>query len=107
MTVEKLTTDDRSGVTEQFLYDHTDDKVAVTQAQDDAPVRDYVADKRLDGAKYVDGMGYEIATLPLTVCEKYGALRGLPQGWYYRPEYNDEMRKLVALAPVFNPWGKQ
>jgi hypothetical protein len=106
MAVEKLTTDNQSGVTEEFHYDHTDNVVAVTQTQDDAPVRDYVAGKRLDGAKYVEGMGYEIATLPVAVCEKYGVLRGLPQNWYYRPEYNDEMRRLVALAPIFNPHGK-
>jgi hypothetical protein len=51
-------------------------------------------------------MGYEIATLPVALCELYGSQRGLPQNWYYRPEYNDEMRKLIALASDFNPHGK-
>jgi hypothetical protein len=60
----------------------------------------------LNGAKYVEGMGYEIATLPVALCELYGSQRGLPQNWYYRAEYNDEMRKLIALASDFNPHGK-
>jgi hypothetical protein len=106
MAVEKLTTDSQSGVTEQFHYDHTDNAVTVTQAQDDAPIREYIAQQRLAGAKYVEGMGYEIATLPVALCELYGTQRGLPQNWYYRPEYNDEMRKLIALASDFNPHGK-
>jgi hypothetical protein len=80
--------------------------VAVTQTQNDDPVRDYVREMRLSGAKYVEGMGYEIATLPVALCELYGSQRGLPQNWYYRPEYNDEMRKLIALASDFNPHGK-
>lgn len=106
MGVEKLTETDNSGVTEAFHYDHTDNNVAVTQTQDDSPVRDYIREMRLSGAKYVEGMGYEIATLPVALCELYGSQRGLPQAWYYKPEYNDEMRKLIALASDFNPHGK-
>jgi len=106
MPVEKLTEADNSGVTETFHYDHADDRVAVTQVQNDEPIRDYIREMRLSGAKYVEGMGYEIATLPVALCERYGTLRGLPQAWYYRDEYNDEMRRLIALASDFNPHGK-
>jgi hypothetical protein len=52
-------------------------------------------------------MGYEIATLPEALCVSYGVWRGLPNGWYFRPEYNDEMRKLIADATAFNPHGKR
>jgi hypothetical protein len=107
MPVEKLTSDKTGAITEEFHYDHADDKVAVTHTQDDAPVREYVAEQRLNGAKYVEGMGYEIATLPETLCVIYGQSRGLPNGWYFKPEYNDELRKLIALAPAFNPHGKR
>lgn len=106
MPVEKLTSDDAGGVTEEFHFDHADGTVAVTHKQDDSAIRKYIADMRLAGAKYVDGMGYEIATLPIALCELYGTQRGLPRGWYYRDEYNDEMRKLIALASDFNPHGK-
>jgi hypothetical protein len=106
MGVEKIVSNDQNGVEEAFHYDTADDRVAVTQQQDDAPVRDYIREMRLSGAKYVEGMGYEIATLPVALCELYGTQRGLPQNWYYKPEYNDEMRKLIALASDFNPHGK-
>jgi hypothetical protein len=106
MAVEKLTSDKTGAITEEFHFDHTDQTVAVTHTQDDAPVRDYIAERRLNGAKYVEGMGYEIATLPEELCVLYGVNRGLPNGWYFRPEYNDEMRKLIALASDFNPHGK-
>lgn len=107
MAVEKLTKDVANGVTEEFHYDHADNTVAVTQTQDDAPVRDYVREKRLAGAKYVEGLGYEIATLPIALCDAYGIERGLPRNWYYKDGFNDEMKKLIALASAFNPWGKQ
>jgi hypothetical protein len=106
MPVEKLTSDSNGAIREEFHFDHADQTVSVTQTQDDAPVRDYVRQKRLDGARYVEGMGYEIATLPEALCVSYGLDRGLPNGWYYRPEYNDELRKLIALASDFNPHGK-
>ena len=107
MAVEKLTRDSQSGVTEEFHYDHTDNAVAVTQAYDDAPVREYIREKRLSGAKYVEGMGYEIATIPVILCEKWGVYRGLPQKWYFKDGYDDEMRKLIAAAPHYNIWGKK
>ena len=106
MAVEKLTTTGET-IKESFHFDHSDQTVAVTQVQDDEPIRKYVADKRLSGPKYVEGMGYEIATLPETLCVAYGQSRGLPNGWYFKPQYNDELRKLIALAPVFNPHGKR
>jgi hypothetical protein len=106
MGVEKLT-EEGDALKQTAYFDHTDQTVAVTQTQDDAPVREYVADKRLHGGKYVEGLGWEIATLPEALCVAYGVSRGLPNGWYFRPEYNDEMRKLIALAPVFNPHGKK
>ena len=106
MPVEKLTSDKIGAVTEEFHFDHADQSVTVTHTQDDEPVRKYVADQRLAGGKYVEGMGWEIATLPEALCVSYGTQRGLPNGWYFRPEYNDELRKLIALAPVFNPHGK-
>jgi hypothetical protein len=106
MAVEKLTSDTKGAVTEEFHFDHADQTVAVTQKQNDAPIRDYIRDMRLSGAKYVEGMGYEIATLPEALCVRYGTMRGLPNGWYFKPEYNDEMRKLIALASDFNVHGK-
>ena len=106
MAVEKIVSDDKGGVEEAFHFDHADQNVAVTQKQDDDPVRNYIAEKRLSGARCVEGMGYEIATLPVALCELYGTQRGLPQNWYYRPEYNDELRKLILLASDFNPHGK-
>jgi hypothetical protein len=107
MAVEKLTSDKAGAITEEFHFDHADQTVAVTQTQDDAPIRDYIAERRLNKAKYVEGMGYEIATLPEALCVSYGVWRGLPNGWYFRPEYNDEMRKLIADATAFNPHGKR
>jgi hypothetical protein len=97
MAVEKLTKTARRRHRE-FHYDHADDTVAVTQTQDDAPIREYVAQQRLAGAKYVEGMGYEIATLPVTRCANLRHAARPSANWYYRPEYNDEMRKLIALA---------
>ena len=107
MPVEKLTSDTNGAVVEEFHFDHADQTVSVTQTQDDAPVRKYVDEQRLAGGKYVEGMGWEIATLPEALCVQYGTSRGLPNGWYFRPEFNDELRKLIALAPVFNPHGKR
>jgi hypothetical protein len=105
MPVEKLT-QTGDAIKETFHFDHADQTFTVTQTQDDTPVREYVAQQRLNGAKYVEGMGYEIATLPEALCVAYGVERGLPNGWYFKPEYNDELRTLIALAPVFNPHGK-
>jgi hypothetical protein len=106
MAVEKLTSDTKGAITEEFHFDHADQSVAVTQTQDDAPVREYIAQQRLAGAKYVEGMGYEIATLPEALCVAYGTERGLPNGWYLKAGFDDEMRKLIALASDFNPHGK-
>lgn len=105
MAVEKLT-ETGDGVKETFHFDHANQTVAVTHTQDDEPIRKYVADKRLEGPKRIEGLGYEIATLPEELCVIYGQSRGLPNGWYFKTEYNDELRKLIALAPVFNPHGK-
>jgi hypothetical protein len=71
MPVEKLT-QTGDAIKETFHFDHADQTFTVTQTQDDAPVRDYVAQQRLNGAKYVEGMGYEIATLPEALCVAYG-----------------------------------
>lgn len=105
MPVEKLTQTGET-IKETFHYDHADDTVSVTHTQDDAPVRKYVEQQRLGGPSYVEGLGYEIATLPEALCVQYGLMRGLPNGWYFRDEYNDELKKLIALAPHFNPHGK-
>lgn len=104
---KRLTIDEAGGVVEEFLFDETENTVGVRHSQDVAPVLDYVAEKRLETPKYVEGMGYEIATLPIALCVKWGNERGLPNGWFYRDEYNAELKKLIGNLTAFNPWGKQ
>jgi hypothetical protein len=108
MAVEKLTKDVANGVTEEFLYDHTDGTVGVRHSQDVEGVLKHVAYKRLEGVKPIDGMGYLIGEIPYTVAIEYAKLRGISP-WtklVYSPEYHDEMRKLCMMNPAFNPSGK-
>jgi hypothetical protein len=108
MPVEKLTSDKKGGVTEEFLYDHTDDVVGVRWTQDVEPVLKEVSAKRLHGVKAVDGLGYLIGEIPEAVAIKYANFRGISP-WtdlIYKPEYADEMRKLCMMNPAFNPSGK-
>jgi hypothetical protein len=107
MAVEKLTKDISNDVTEEFFYDHADGRVVVQHKQDDTAIRDHVARQRLHGTRCVEGLGYLIGEIPVTVVMEYAKQRGIPwEKLAYRPEYADEMRKLCMMNPALNPSGK-